>query len=261
MRLQKFLARSGFGGRRTCERYIAEGHVSVNGAVVTEMGIQVDPIHDEVLFDGTRVVLEPDNVVIALNKPDGCYTTMRDQVGRECVADLLPMGDYPSLYHIGRLDRDTTGVILFSTDGSLGNELLHPSRHVAKEYIAQVKGTPTQKDLDKLRQGILIRRGENTHQCAPAEAELLKKLPRSIRAEDSCLEVGLPGTSFVRLTIHEGVKHQVKLMLGAIGHPVVHLHRSRFGTVSCGALKQGEWRMLSADEVDGLRSSLSADGR
>ena len=256
MRLQKFLARSGFGGRRACERYISEGRVSVNGVVITEMGVQVDPATDEVAFNGKPVIMQSEDVVIALNKPDGCYTTMRDQAGRRCVADILPMGEYPSLYHIGRLDRDTTGVLLFTTDGSLGNELLHPSRHVSKEYIAQVRGTPTRKDLDVIRSGITIRQGEATHHCAPAQAELLKKLPESIRGQDSCLDPRLPGTSFVRLRIHEGVKHQVKLMLGAVGHPVVNLHRTRFGTVDCGLLRQGEWRILSSEEVDALRGSL-----
>lgn len=253
MRLQKYLARSGKGGRRRCEQMIADGRVCVNGAIITEMGTQVDPGVDEVLLDGEPVVLPPDEVVVAMNKPVGVYTTMSDQVGRRCVADLLPLDRYPSLYHVGRLDRDTTGILLFATDGELGNRLLHPSGHVVKEYLAQVRGTPTEAELDHIRQGIEIRRGERHHACAPAEAEVLKKLPARYRNQDSCLEPGLPGTSLVRICIHEGVKHQVKLMLGAIGHPVVYLHRAQFGPVSCGQLKQGEWRVLDPEELDALR--------
>ena len=253
MRLQKFLARAGMGGRRHCEQLIVDGRVQVNGRTIDVMGVQVDPAVDVVLLDGRRVKPPSEEVVIALNKPVGCYTTMRDQVGRFCVADLLPLDSYPSLYHIGRLDRDTTGILLFTTDGMLGNSLLHPSKHVTKEYIAQVKGCPTEKELDRIRAGIEIRRGERYHACAPAKAEILKKLPRAYREQDSCLQLDEPNTAFVRIAIQEGVKHQVKLMLGAIGHPVVRLHRASFGPISCGTLKQGEWRRLDEGEVARLQ--------
>ena len=249
MRLQKFLARAGHGGRRKCEQLILDGRVSVNGDTITEMGVQVDASRDVVRLDGEVVSLPTDDVIIALNKPEGCYTTMRDESGRSCVADLLPMDVHPSLYHIGRLDRDTTGIILFTTDGELGNELLHPSRHVDKEYIAQVRGVPTEGELDQLRRGVRIEMGERVLDCAPAEVDALKKLPNRYRKQDSCLAPGMPGTSFVRVVIHEGMKHQVKLMLGAIGHPVVHLHRTTFGPISCEALKQGEWRYVDPAEL------------
>ncbi|MDO5118095.1 MAG: pseudouridine synthase [Eggerthellaceae bacterium] len=253
MRLQKYLARSGMGGRRHCEKMIADGRVQVNGRVIEEMGVQVDPRVDVVMLDGKVVELPADEVVVALNKPVGCYSTMRDQVGRFCIADLLPTERYPSLYHIGRLDRDTTGILLLSTDGELGNALLHPSKHVTKEYIAQVKGRPTEAELDRIRTGIEIRRGERYHSCAPAEAEVLDVLPKRYRDQDSCLEPDEKKTSFVRLVIHEGVKHQVKLMLGEIGHPVVHLHRATFGPISCSTLKQGEWRLLTEGEIQSLK--------
>ena len=255
MRLQKYLARAGCGSRRHCEQMIIDGRVEVNGVKIQEMGVQVDPRSDFVSLDGKPVELPVENVVIAMNKPVGCYTTMRDQVGRACVADLLPMDRYPSLYHIGRLDRDTTGVLLFATDGDLGQQLLHPSKHVSKEYLAQVKGQPSETALERIRNGIEIRRGERYHMCAPAEAEVLKTLPKRYLAQDSCLELDKPHTSFVRIVIHEGVKHQVKLMLGEIGHPVVHLHRSQFGPIECGALALGAWRLLSDGEIDRLRAT------
>lgn len=253
MRLQRFLARAGAQGRRKCEEAIAAGRVCVNGQVVTQMGVQVDPTVDVVTLDGRTMALPAEQVVLALNKPAGCFTTMHEQRGRACVADCLPMERYPALYHVGRLDRDTTGILLFATDGDLGNALLHPSRHVDKVYIAQVKGTPTQKDLDVLRRGVTLRNGDHVHRCAPAQADLLKKLPAELRAQDSCLEPGMPGTSFVRIEIHEGIKHQVKLMLAEVGHPVVRLHRAQFGPISCGALKQGEWRLLEPAEVASLQ--------
>ncbi len=255
MRLQKFLARCGAGGRRRCESLIAAGRVKVNGATVIQMGVQVDPKHDVITLDGKRMALPQEDVVIALNKPAGCYTTMKDQKGRFCVADLLPLDAYPSLYHVGRLDRDTTGIILFTMDGELGNYLLHPRHHVEKEYIAQVRRVPTEEELERIRRGITIRRGERLHECAPAKVELLRKLPRSLTAQDSCLDPSISSTSFVRISIHEGINHQVKLMMGAIGHPVVRLHRTRFGSVACGSLPQGEWRELSPEEVAALRQS------
>ena len=253
IRLQKYLARSGCGGRRRCEEFILEGRVCVNGVVVTELGTKVDPHSDEVMLDGCPVLMQDELVVLALNKPAGIYSTMREQAGRECVADLLPMRQYPSLYHIGRLDRDTTGILLFTNDGTLGNELLHPSRHVDKEYLAQVKGWPSERGLAMLRAGIEIRRGERYHHCAPAEVEVLDRLPKRFSQQQSCLEPGIPGTSLVRICIHEGVKHQVKLMLGEIGNPVLRLHRASFGPISCGTLPLGSWRMLDANEINALR--------
>ena len=255
MRLQRFLARAGNGGRRHCEQMILDGRVSVNGKTIAEMGVQVDPMADEIRLDGIVQHIEPERVLIALNKPAGVMTTMKDQVGRPCVADFLPMAQYPALYHIGRLDRDTTGILLFTTDGNLGNDLLHPSKHVTKEYIAQVKGTPTEAELDLLRHGVQIRRGERTHTCAPAEADLLPMLPARFKRQESCLDERLAGTSFVRLRIHEGINHQVKLMLGAIGHKVLNLHRSEFGGISCGKLAAGEWRMLTQEEAQSLDRS------
>lgn len=249
MRLQKFLARAGVASRRKCEEYILAGRVSVNGSVVSEMGVQVDPAKDQVAFDGEPIRLPEEHVVIALNKPVGVFTTMHEQRGRVCVANYLPMDEYPGLFHIGRLDGDTTGILLFTNDGELGNRMLHPSNHVDKEYVAQVRGIPTEYELDRIRDGIRIEQGERIHQCAPAYAEFLSQLPKWIRRQDSCLDASLKGTSFVVLRIHEGVKHQVKLMLKEIGHPVVNLHRSSFATIECDSLKQGEWRFVEPGEL------------
>ena len=253
MRLQRFLARSGVDSRRKCEAYIADGRVRVNGVVVREMGVQVDPLNDLVECDGVPVVLPHLNTTIALNKPAGIYTTMHEQKGRPCVADFVPVDTYPGLTHIGRLDRDTTGILLFTNDGELCHRLLHPSHHVWKEYYAQVKGHPSERELDRLRAGIHIRKGEREHDCAPAEVSVLSALPQGFRVQETCLEPGRANTSIVCIRIREGVKHQVKLMLGAIGHPVVNLHRTVFGNIACAGIALGQWRELTPDEVEGLR--------
>ncbi len=233
VRLQKFLARAGVASRRSSEKLISSGRVAVNGAVVCELGTKVDPIHDEVLLDGVPVLLPDAKHTIMLNKPAGFLTTMSDPQGRPCVADLVPVADYPGLYPIGRLDFDTTGLLLFSTDGALGHALLHPSHHVSKTYRAQVKGVPRKGDLARLQEGILLEDG----MTAPAQVRLIDGKG--------------PGAT-IELTIHEGRKRQVKRMCEAIGHPVLKLHRLSFGPLGLGSLKEGQWRELSPEEVAAL---------
>ena len=253
MRLQRYLARSGVDSRRKCEAYIADGRVRVNGVVVREMGVQVDALRDRIEFDGVSVVLPDLNTTIALNKPAGIYTTMHEQKGRPCVADLVPVDAYPGLVHIGRLDRDTTGILLFTNDGELCNRLLHPRHHVWKEYYAQVNGRPSESGLDRLRTGIRIRKGERLHDCAPAEVRVVERLPEDFCVDETCLEPGRANTSIVCIRIREGAKHQVKLMLGAIGHPVINLHRTVFGNIACAGIAPGAWRELTPGEIAGLQ--------
>lgn len=228
MRLQKFLARAGVASRRASENLMTSGRVTVNGEVVRELGSKVDPLVDEVAVDGRVVSLADGPVTIMLNKPAGVITTMKAQSSTPIVADLVPTERYPGLYPIGRLDADTTGLLLFSTDGNLGNELLHPSRHVPKTYLAHVKGCLTDAEADALRSGVKLDDGPTQ----PAEVSFARG--RRDR---------------VRITIREGRYHQVKRMLEVVGHPVVRLHRESFGPLRLGDLKPGEWRELSADEV------------
>lgn len=234
MRLQKYLARCGVASRRACESYIQDGRVSVNGRVVTELGSKVDEAKDEVSVDGELIRLPDDHVTIMLHKPAGYVTTMSDPQGRPTVAELVPLGEYPGLYPVGRLDRDTTGLLLFTTDGELGNALLHPSKHVSKRYIAEVEGHPTKAELSQLERGVVLDDGPT----APAKVELLHSGKGSI----------------VALTIHEGRKRQVKRMLAAVGHPVTKLHRESFGNLSLGGLALGQWRELTPEELSGLIS-------
>ena len=148
VRLQKYLARCGVASRRASEQLILEGHISVNGEQVRELGTKVRLYVDTVCCDGAEVVLPPCSVTIMLNKPAGYVTTMEDPQGRPCVSALIPASSIPGLYHVGRLDRDTTGLLLFSNDGELGHLLAHPKHHVHKTYVAYVQGKPTEAGLE-----------------------------------------------------------------------------------------------------------------
>lgn len=233
MRLQRFLARAGVASRRGSEKLMTAGRVEVNGIVVTELGTKVDPLVDEVSVDGVKVEWGAAPVTLALNKPAGIITTMDDFRGRRCVADLVPSDRYPGLYPIGRLDRDTTGLLLFSTDGELGNNLLHPSRHVTKVYRAVVEGAPTDEEVERLCRGVMLRDG----MTAPAKV--------------SVTDVQR-GRAVLSIAIHEGRNHQVKRMCKAVGHPVVHLHRETFGPISLNGLPEGRWRVLEGGQLASL---------
>lgn len=236
MRLQRFLGRAGVASRRGSEDLITSGRVTVNGKVITVLGAKVDPSTDQIAVDGRVVTLADECAYIMLNKPAGYLTTMRDPRGRPTVADLVsrePAGLFP----VGRLDRDTTGLVLFTTDGDLAHRLLHPSYHVKKTYIATVTGLPDAQSVDKLRRGIELDDGIT----APAEVRLI---------ETKCA-----GSSEgrVEIVIHEGRKRQVRRMLEAVGHPVISLHRSSFGPLLLGDLELGAYRALSSEEVSALR--------
>lgn len=236
MRLQKFLARAGVASRRRSEDLMSAGRVSVNGEVVTELGSKVDPKRDVVRVDGREVHLEDGPVYLMLNKPAGYLTTMADPHGRPCVAQLVPTKRYPGLYPVGRLDMDTTGLLLFTTDGDMGQHLLHPKHHVPKTYRARVAGVPTHRQLERLRKGIVLDDGA----CQPAD-----------------VKVEWEGGSWAELslTIAEGRKRQVKRMFSAIHHKVLELHRDMFGPLHLGTLAQGEWRLLTDDEIRELKEA------
>ena len=247
MRLQRFLARAGAASRRGSERLMTEGRVRVNGVVVTELGSKVDPERDEGTVDGRTVRLEERPATIVLNKPAGYVTTMSDPQGRRTVAELVPTREHPGLFPVGRLDLDTTGLLLFTTDGDLGQALLHPSRHVEKHYVALVSGTPSEADLDRLRRGIMLDDGP----AAPAKARLIGPEERSfstVAPNGAGRTGGGEPNAVVGLTIHEGRKHQVKKMMLAIGHRVLALHRDAFGPVRLGGVREGEWREVTEAE-------------
>ena len=239
LRLQKFLARSGVASRRASENLMTAGRVKVNGVVVTELGSKVDPLRDVVEVDGKRVTWGAEPVYLLLNKPAGYVTTMSDPHARHTVAELVPAEEHPGLFPVGRLDQDTTGVLLFMTDGELSHQLLGPRHHVAKTYEAVVEGVPTPSELARLEAGIEI----EERLTLPAKARIIAR--------------GLArGRSKVELVLTEGKTHQVKNMLEAVGHPVVSLHRSAFGPIVLGNLAEGSWRMLDDAEVASLRACI-----
>lgn len=236
MRLQKFLARAGVASRRGSEDLMSAGRVRVNGVVVTELGTKVDPLTDSVSVDGKPVSLSDTPVTLMLHKPCGYVTTMYDPQGRPTVAQLVPQDRYPGLFPVGRLDQDTSGLLLFSTDGELGHRLLHPSHHVDKTYRVLVRGKMTDDEIRQLKEGVQL----EDILTAPAQVRILPQQPFDKDVER------------LELTIHEGRKRQVRRMCSAVGHQVVELERIKFGPLSLGDLGLGLWRELSQEELAAL---------
>lgn len=232
-RLQKVLARAGFGSRRVCEDLIEEGRVQLNGTTAVQ-GARVDVEHDEVVVDGTPIGVRPDLVHYLLNKPTGVVTTASDTHGRPTVLELVP--DEPRVFPVGRLDMDTEGLLLLTNDGTLTHRLTHPSFGVEKEYLAHVQGTPGRGALRRLREGLELDDGPT----APASASS-------------------PGPGLLRLTIHEGRNRQVRRMCDAIGHPVERLVRVRIGPLRDPDLTPGSWRALTLDEVRSLERAVGSE--
>lgn len=241
MRLQKFLARAGVASRRGSESLMSAGRVAVNGVVVREFGAKVDPLTDTVTVDGRTVSIADENAYLALNKPRSVVTTMSDPEGRVTVAEYVPLDTCPGLFPVGRLDYDTTGLILFTTDGELAHRLLHPRWKVPKTYRALVDGLAGEATLERLRRGIELDDGPT----APADVESIETVgPRTV----------------VRITITEGRKRQVRRMFSAVGHPVIELERVSFGPVSGEGLSSGRVRALDDDEIAALRAAVDMDG-
>lgn len=229
-RLQRTLARAGFGSRRACEDLIRERRVTVNGRVAT-LGDRADPDTDAVTVDGSIVNLDPETRYLAFNKPAGVVTTMSDPEGRTDLTGFLPDG--PRVFPVGRLDQDTEGLLLVTNDGELANRLTHPRYGVEKEYLAEVDGTPNAKHLAKLRAGVELDDG-------PARVLQVRTVARS--GERSAL----------RVVMGEGRKREVRRLLAAVGLPVQRLVRLRVGPVRLGRLRPGELRELSHAEVRAL---------
>ncbi len=228
-RLQKVLARAGFGSRRVCEDLIVAGRAVVNGRVA-RLGQRVDVDRDRVEVDGKTVGVRPGLVYYLLNKPAGVVTTASDPQGRATVVGLVP-GD-PRVFPVGRLDAATEGLLLLTNDGELTHRLTHPSFGVEKEYLAEVEGVPSAAAVRRLREGVALDDGPT----APARVALVP--PRGLR-----------------LVIHEGRNRQVRRMCEAVGHPVVRLVRTRIGPLADRGLAPGEWRPLSVAEVRALEAA------
>jgi pseudouridine synthase len=230
-RVQRALARAGFGSRRACEQLIVDARVTVNGTVAT-LGDRVDPEVDTVAVDGVTVNLDPNVRYYALHKPPGVVTTMNDPQGRPDIRGFLPE-DGPRVFPVGRLDRDSEGLLLLTNDGELGNRLLHPRYAVEKEYLAEVDGAPTDRLVSRIRRGVELEDG-------------LAK-PTAVRVVAASGPRGA-----LRLTMTEGRKREVRRLLAEVGLPVTRLVRLRIGPVKLGNLPPGELRELTPEEIRSL---------
>lgn len=231
MRLQKYMASCGVASRRKSEELIAEGKVRVNGNTVTELGFKVED-GDIVEYDGKRIVPEEEKVYIVLNKPSGYVTTADDQFGRKTVLDLVE-GVEERIYPVGRLDYDTTGLLILTNDGDFTNKMTHPSYKINKKYIAKVKGIPTEQEMKRFRDGLKI----EDYTTAKAKIKLLRQFSDE---------------SLVEIEIREGRNRQVRKMCEAIDHPVKSLRRTQVGSLRLGDIQEGEWRYMTDSELEKL---------
>ncbi|WP_313345589.1 pseudouridine synthase [Sedimentibacter sp.] len=231
-RLQKYIASCGITSRRKAEELILNGHVKVNGVTINELGTKIDPDKDIVTVNDKRITEKNEFVYIKLNKPTGYITTVKDQFGRKTVLDLINVKE--RIYPIGRLDFNTSGLLLLTNDGELANKLMHPKYHIYKTYIADVRGQVSEESLQKLRTGVHI----EDYKTSPAKAKL-------IELKDN--------KSTVQISIYEGKNRQVRKMMDAVGHPVLSLKRISFGEINLANLKSGEWAYLSNNEINFLK--------
>jgi pseudouridine synthase len=242
-RLQKILARAGHGSRRSAEGLITAGRVRVNGEVVRALGAQADAATDAIDVDGKPITLAPAPVYLVMHKPARYVTTARDPQQRRTVMELLPPGTHPHVLPVGRLDRDTEGLLIFTSDGELAHRLSHPRHEMDKEYLAQVDGRPGEQALARLRAGVEV----DGRRTTPAECDL----GRAPFGFNEC-----EGRTWLRIVIHEGRKRQVRRMCEAVGHPVRTLVRTRIGDVRIGRLPRGAVRPLTDAEVRSLQRAV-----
>lgn len=236
VRLQKLLAQSGVASRRRCEELMLDGQVEVDGEVVTRLGTKVDPRTAVIRVSGKRLPPASPHVYLALHKPRGVVSTMSDPEGRRTLQDYV--ADRPErLFHVGRLDTDTSGLILLTNDGDFAHRLAHPSYEVDKTYVAEVEGDLTKATLQRLRDGVTLEDG-------PVTVSRVRVVSRG--------EGGAAGRSIVELVIHEGRNRIVRRLLDEVGHPVRRLTRTQLGPVRLGSLATGQLRELTSDELGAL---------
>lgn len=231
-RLQKYIAKCGVTSRRKAEELIFSGRVKVNGSTVNNIVI-IDEELDKVEIDDCIIKPQEKIVYIMLNKPAGVITSVKDQFNRKTVVDLIDINE--RVYPVGRLDYDTSGLIILTNDGEVAQRLTHPSRNINKVYIADVDGIPDENEMDSFRRGLRI----EDYITSPAEIRIIKKYEKSSRVE---------------VIIHEGKNRQVRKMCEAIGHPVLCLKRVAMGKIELGELPEGNWRFLNEGEIEYLKS-------
>jgi 23S rRNA pseudouridine2605 synthase len=236
VRLQKVLAGAGLGSRRACEELISAGRVSVDGRVVRELGTRIDPAHAVVHVDGLRLQLDPTLVTIALHKPVGVVSTMHDPRGRPSLESYVA-DRAERLFHVGRLDAETSGLLLLTNDGELAHRLTHPSYEVPKTYVATVQGRVDRSLGRRLRAGVDLEDGP-------------------VRVDGFSVIDSAPGSSIVEVVLHEGRNHVVRRLLAEVGHPVTSLARTRVGPVRLGHLRPGRTRVVEGAELGALMAAV-----
>jgi 23S rRNA pseudouridine2605 synthase len=239
VRLQKVLSQAGIASRRVAERMITDGRVEVDGHIVTELGTRVDPARADIRVDGTRIIVDDTMMYLAVNKPVGMHSTMSDDRGRPCIGDLVEhrVRGNKNLFHVGRLDADTEGLLLLTNDGELAHRLMHPSFEVPKTYLATVTGSVPRGLGKTLKAGIELDDG-------PAALD------------DFAVVDAVPGKTLVRVTLHEGRKRIVRRLLAAAGFPVESLVRVSIGEVALGEQRPGSIRALTRKEVGDLYKAV-----
>ncbi|MGH3472127.1 MAG: pseudouridine synthase [Nocardioidaceae bacterium] len=236
VRLQKVLARSGIASRRSCETLMSQGRVEVDGEVVTRLGVRVDPERAVIRVDGKRLPVAESHVYLVANKPRGVVSTMSDEQGRRDLTSLLA-DHHRRLFHVGRLDTDTDGLIVLTNDGEFGHRMAHPSFELSKTYVAEVEGAASRATRRQALDGITLEDGPVT--------------------VDGFTVLSTQGDrSLVELVIHEGRNRIVRRLLAALGHPVVRLSRTAIGPIRLGDLKSGHVRELTRDELGALLDDL-----
>ncbi|PQD97732.1 pseudouridine synthase [Mycolicibacterium parafortuitum] len=239
VRLQKVLSQAGIASRRVAEKMIRDGRVEVDDQIVTELGTRVDPAEQVIRVDGARITVDDERVYLAINKPRGMHSTMSDDRGRPCVGDLVEhrVRGTKKLFHVGRLDADTEGLLLLTNDGELAHRLMHPSYEVPKSYVATVLGSVPKGLGRKLRDGVVLDDGP-------------------VRVDDFALVDTVPGRTLVRVTLHEGRKHIVRRLLAEVGFPVQELVRTDIGSVTLGDQRPGSIRVLTQKEIGELYKAV-----
>lgn len=235
MRINKYIASCGIASRRKAEELIIENRVKVNGKIVNELSFQINEAEDKVEVDGKAIGLEAELVYIMLNKPEGYVTTVKDQFDRKSVIDLVK-GVGARVYPIGRLDYETSGLLLLTNDGDLTYKLTHPKHEVDKTYVATVKGIPNESEINNFEKGLYI----EDYKTAPAKIKIVKK---NIEKNYAVCEI----------KIHEGRNRQVRKMCRAINHPVMNLRRKAMGKIVLKDVEIGQYRYLTNDEVNYLK--------